>query len=1123
MIGCMQIPFKAVWPAFMLLILTSAISGCSTEETRRFERIPPSQSGVYFENVITMTDSVNAYTDPYIFNGGGVGVGDLNNDGFQDLVVTGTFVNPRIYLNRGNFQFDDITEPSGITTDRRLAGIAIADINSDGFEDIYFSASGAPWSTPEDRKNLLFINNGDSTFSERAGLYNLDDPGYGIQAAFFDYDRDGDLDVFQLNNSPDEFSRGGTGSASMGGSGTLDPYGLDQLYRNNGDGTFTKVSEEAGIVRTLGFGLGIAISDLNGDGWPDFYISNDATPNDVLYVNNGDGSFSNRASDWIKHSSYSGMGIDIADFDNNDWPDILQTDMIPEDLTDRKRMTGKETYTAMIDRQRNNIFPYYNMNALQLNHGISSKNDVIFSEISRLAGVSYTHWSWSVLFADFDNDGWKDAFVSNGFPKAGMDYDHQANIFKVTQNTARQSLNVERFRLLQDLHSFDAPNYLFRNNSDLTFSNISASWGLAEPGLSYGAAYADLDNDGRLDLIINNINDPIWIYRNRGDDIGSEYYLKIELKGSPFNRSGLGSKVKIWINGDSQYRYQNPYRGYQSSVDKRLHFGLGETTLIDSLAVIWPDGKRQILQKIAANQTIILNHTNAGYKANWTQDIQTVNQKRFEKFSANSGIDWQHQSETYVDYNIQPLLPYMISRQGPVMATADVNGDGLEDLFVSGSADQGGSLYLQQEDGRFTETTAPQPWRADAGHRDWGAAFFDANGDGLPDLYLAAGSYQTSPVSPLLQDRLYLNYGGGRFLRDEQALPPMLTATSAVSAADFDGDGDTDLFVGGRLTPRDYPTPARSYLLRNDGGRFTDVTQQMLPSLADPGGMVTDARWSDLNGDGDPDLIVAGEWMPIRVFLNRDGAFEEQTESIDAPSRGWWYSLQAADLDGDGDEDLVAGNLGLNHTYTASPESPFGVVAADLTGNRTTDIILTKTLEGTEYPLYGLAKLGRDIYTVGIRYGSFAEFAEQSVEQVAGREAMEQALHYHTDTFASVWLENDGQGAFTMHRLPNLAQIAPVMDIVVEDADGDGHPDLIIAGNLYQSEPTAPRADAGKGLWLRGDGQGGFTPVSPTRSGLLAPGDVKELSLIRTAGGPILLVGSENEDLQLFKINSAVE
>ena len=1096
---------------FTLLIL----NGCSGNDTDPlFERLDESKTGISFQNQITVSDTMNSESHAFIYNGAGVASGDVNNDGLVDLFFTGNMVSSRLYINRGNFQFEDITESANIGTTRWATGASMVDINSDGYLDIYVSVSAPGEMPPEGRENLLFINNGDLTFTEKAEQYGINDRGFTTHAAFLDYDIDGDLDLFLLSNSPEEFSRGESGTLPMGGEFKVDPSGYDRLYRNEGDGTFKNVSDEAGIIRKLGYGLGVAVHDLNRDGYPDIYVSNDISPNDVLYINNGDGTFTDRAADWLKHTSFAGMGMDMGDFTNNGWPDILQSDMMPEKLNERKLMSGSNTYGGYVDLRNRGFFPHFNMNTLQMNHGLSEEGDLMVSEISRLAGVTYTHWSWSSLFADFDNDGWKDILITNGYPKALNDFDYLANMHRAGNATSREEFFENRARILEELHGYEIPSHLFRNQKNLTFEDVTTVWGVNEASFSYGAVYTDLDNNGQLDIVVNNINASATVYRNIGDS-NVRNWLGVRLKGKQGNVNGIGAKVEIWYKDSYQFLYKNPYRGFMSSMVQPLNFGLGEHESVDSLKVHWPDGRSETIRTIDVNQVISVNHNEA---ITTPEAPESIEEKTFEEVASGRGIDWSHQSESYVDYNIQPLLPYMISRQGPVMATADVNGDGLEDLFVSGSADQGGSLYLQQEDGRFTETTAPQPWRADAGHRDWGAAFFDANGDGLPDLYLAAGSYQTSPVSPLLQDRLYLNYGGGRFLRDEQALPPMLTATSAVSAADFDGDGDTDLFVGGRLTPRDYPTPARSYLLRNDGGRFTDVTQQMLPSLADPGGMVTDARWSDINGDGDPDLIVAGEWMPIRVFLNRDGAFEEQTESIDAPSRGWWYSLQAADLDGDGDEDLVAGNLGLNHTYTASPESPFGVVAADLTGNRTTDIILTKTLEGTEYPLYGLAKLGRDIYTVGIRYGSFAEFAEQSVEQVAGREAMEQALHYHTDTFASVWLENDGQGAFTMHRLPNLAQIAPVMDIVVEDADGDGHPDLIIAGNLYQSEPTAPRADAGKGLWLRGDGQGGFTPVSPTRSGLLAPGDVKELSLIRTAGGPLLLVGSESESLLVYEI-----
>ncbi|NBB77147.1 MAG: hypothetical protein GVY02_07190, partial [Bacteroidetes bacterium] len=802
---------------FILLIL----NGCSGDDPQPlFERLDESQTGITFQNQITVSDTMNSESHAFIYNGAGVASGDVNNDGLVDLFFTGNMVSSRLYINRGNFEFEDITESANIATTRWATGASIVDINSDGHLDIYVSVSAPGAMPPEDRQNLLFINNGDLTFTEKAEQYGINDDGFTTHAAFLDYDVDGDLDLFLLSNSPEEFSRGESGTLPMGGEFKVDPSGYDRLYRNEGDGTFTNVSDEAGIIRKLGYGLGVAVHDLNLDGYPDIYVSNDISPNDVLYINNGDGTFTDRAAEWLKHTSFAGMGMDMGDFTNNGWPDILQSDMMPEKLNERKLMSGSNTYGGYVDLRNRGFFPHFNMNTLQMNHGLSDEGDVMMSEISRLAGVTYTHWSWSSLFADFDNDGWKDILITNGYPKALNDFDYLANMHRAGNASSREEFFANRARILEELHGYEIPNHLFRNQKNLTFEDVTSHWGVDESSFSYGAVYTDLDNNGLLDLVINNINAPATLYRNIGES-SARNFLGVRLKGEQGNVNGIGAKVEIWHEDSYQFLYKNPYRGFMSSMLQPLHFGLGEHERVDSLKVQWPDGRTQTIRSLDVNQIISLSQGDASLI---TEPSERYAEKIFQEVTPDRGLDWSHQSESYVDYNIQPLLPYMISRQGPVMAAADVNGDGLEDLFVSGSAGQGGTLYLQQSGGSFAETTAPQPWRADSNHRDWGAAFFDANGDGLPDLYLAAGSYQTSPVSPLLQDRLFINYGNGRFLREEQALPPMLTATATVRPADFDGDGDTDLFVGGRLTPRDYPTPDRSYLLRNDGGRFSDVT-----------------------------------------------------------------------------------------------------------------------------------------------------------------------------------------------------------------------------------------------------------------------------------------------------------
>ncbi|HUE77448.1 MAG TPA: VCBS repeat-containing protein, partial [Longimicrobiales bacterium] len=1043
--------------------------GCDGEDLGPplFRLLTPDRTGITFANTITPTETHTFDRHFFLYNGAGVAVGDIDGDGLPDIYFTGNMVSSRLYLNRGDMRFEDITESAGVMTDRWATGATMVDIDGDGDLDIYVSVAGPEWTPPEERANLLFINNGDRTFTEAAASFGIDDTGYTTHAVFFDYDGDGTLDLFLLGNSPGEFGRGETGRPSFGAR-AADPAGFDQLYRNNGNGTFTRVSEEAGIQRELGYGLGVVATDVNGDGWPDIYVSNDITPNDVLYINNGDGTFTDRAGEWLGHTSFAGMGIDIADFNNDGWPDILQMDMMPQDLAGRKRISGSTTYIKLRRLSSRGFAPQYNTNTLQLNRGVTADGRVIFSEIARMAGVAYTDWSWSALFGDYDNDGFKDIFVTNGYPKAVIDFDYQTERFSARRITDEGRSQARIRELLDELHGYHVPNYVFRNEADLTFSDRTREWGLSHPGFSYGAAHADLNNDGRLDLVVNNLDAPAFIYANVGPADGRNHSLQIRLEGEGPNTGGLGSRVILTAGGQRQYIDHTPYRGYMSTMDDRIHFGLGQADRVDTLEVIWPDGRYQALTDIPGDQLLTIDQRRATGKsaARLSARLTAAREKRriFQPVDAGSGLAYEHRSNDYrVDYTVQPLLPYQVSREGPPIAVADVTGNGLDDVFIGGAAGFPGTLLLQQEDGRFVESAGP--WTDDVDHEDWGALFFDANGDGRPDLYVASGGYHLPPESLRLQDRLYLNQGGGRFVKDSTALPEMTTSTAAVEAGDFNGDGRLDLFVGGRLTPGNYPHPARSYILRNDGGRFTDVTRELAPELVEPGGMVTDAVWLDFTGDGRLDLVTAGIWMPIRFYANEGSRFRDVTGATGLPPmRGWWYSLEKGDVDGDGLTDLVAGNLGLNHSYTTSEESRFGVRAADVDGNRTTDIILTREIDGTEYPLHGLLPLGGAIEALNARFPTFESFAGASVREIFG--PMRDAIHYQADTFASVWLRNGGEGTFTSLELPAMAQISPIRGILVHDVDGDGNLDLVVAGNTYETEPNTARADAGKGLWL---------------------------------------------------------
>ena len=1103
----------------VVLIAVALLGGCAGERERPlFKLLTPSETGVSFANTITTTDSLNVQTDPYVYNGAGVAVGDIDNDGLPDIFFAGNLVSSRLYLNKGAMRFDDITGRAGVATKRWATGATMVDINNDGYLDIYVSVSGPGWSKSEDRANLLFVNNGNHTFTEAAAQYGVADTGFTTHAAFLDYDRDGCLDLFLLNNSPGDFSRGV--SSHPGGLRGTTPGSHNELYhgdcRGGKPGRFTNVSAHAGIVGDASYGLGVVASDLNGDGWPDIYVSNDVMPNDMVYVNNRDGTFTNKAAKWLKHSSFAGMGVDIADFNNDGRPDILQADMMPRDLERRKRTSGFMTFSNLQDSRSRGFRDDYSENSLQLSNGVTKDGDLVFSDIARLAGVSHTDWSWSALFADFDNDGNKDIFISNGYPKAVTDLDYIA-----AAGTAQRRGDTPRARrLLRDLPSYEVSNYVFRNDGDLTFTDETRTWGLDQPSFSYGAAYADLNNDGKLDLVVNNLDAPAFIYENIAPRDDTHHYLEVKLTGEPPRHlnAGIGARLTATAAGKKQYIYYTPYRGYMSTMDDRAHFGLGRAQRVDSLEVEWPDGRYQLLTNLTVDRLLIVKQSDATARRP-SDGVLAPAPTRDHWFQPLQGLKYKQAMGTQIDFTVQPLLPYMLSSHGPPLAVGDANGDGLDDVFIGGGSGVPGKLFIQRNDGGFVESVQGQPWEADKAYEDWGATFFDADGDGRPDLYVTSGGYQLTPGSSLLQDRLYINQGGGRFARDSARLPVMLTSKETVRAGDFNGDGKLDLFVGGRLTPRNYPYPARSYILRNDGKRFTDVTESVAPELAHPGGMITDAVWVDFDGDRRLDLVTAGEWMPIQFFRNDGKRLQNVTQAAHLPpTRGWWYSLAVGDFDKDGRPDIVAGNLGLNYSYRTSRDSVFGVYADSFTGNQTTDVVLTQQIGGTEFTLGGLAPLGTEIYPLGVRFPTYGSFAAATLRQAFTPAQLQHALHYQADIFTSAWLHNEGGGKFSFVALPNLAQISPIKGIIAEDVDGDGNLDLVVAGNLYDAEPNTPRADAGNGLWLRGDGRGHFTPVPPTESGFLAPLNVSGLAPIKTIAGKAVLVANTGDSLQAFGI-----
>lgn len=1117
MLNCPRNSFSK-WILIIGLILLAFLSCIPQEQVEPlFEKLSPEMTGITFENTIAENNRSTFAEFPFIFNGAGVAIGDINNNGLPDIFLSGNRVSSKLYLNRGDFRFDDITVSAGVETDRWISGVSFIDINNNGYLDIYLSVMGAPNTLPEERKNLLFLNNGDETFTEAAADFNLDYDGFTTHAAFFDYNGSGYLDVYLLNNSPGSFSRARSARVTDDAV-PLDEYGFDILLRNNGDGTFTDVSEEAGILQKTGYGLGVAIADFNRNGLPDIYISNDITPNDVLYINNGDGTFTDRARDLLRQTSYAGMGIDAADYTNNGWPDLMQTDMMPEKVEEQKLLSGGNTYERFRSQREQGFYHYYSKNSLQWNNGLDEHGDPVFSEIGRMAGTAYTEWSWTALFGDFNNSGYKDLMITNGYPKAVNHYDYLMELSSVGQFGTEETRQRGMDQIYDEHYSIKEHNYLFKNNGGLIFENVSHKWGFNEKGYSYGAAYADLNNDGSLDIVINNINSPASIYRNRSALLNENRYLQVILKGEYPNRQGLGTELITSVKGKNQYIYHTIHRGYQSTIDGRIQIGLGTADLVDSLEVFWPDGRYQLIENIEANQLITILQSEA-QEMKRSEPFKSSTEQIFVSDENRLGIHYDHNEKEFVDYMVQPLLPHQLSKIGPKLAVGDVTGNGLDDLYIGGAAGFAGELFLQQEDGTFQQSDQRHAWENDRAFEDTFAVFFDANNNGHLDLYVASGGYHLSPGSSMLQDRLYINMGDGRFLKDENILPRMLTSTSVVKPYDYTGNGRMDLFVGGGFIPGNYPEPARSYLLRNENGRFVDVTNQLAPELREPG-MITDAIWMDFSGNGRTDLVTAGVWLPIQFYENTGDGFSNVTDRMGLPpSRGWWFSLNMGDLNGNGHLDLIAGNLGLNHTFQTSEEKKFGVIAADFSKNMTTDIIFTIEQDGVKAPFFSLAHLSRGIPQLMDRYPGFKAFAQASLHEIFPRDELNDALSYQADTFSNMILFNNGNGSFRMQPMPEEAQVSPIKSIIIEDIDGDGNPDILVAGNLHKTHPDIPRMDAGNGIWLKNDGSGNFHPVSPNQSGFIASLDVRDLAIIQTAKGKALLVANNSGPLQVYFIN----
>lgn len=1062
-----------------------------------FNKVPAEKSKINFNNAITETEEDNVFIYEYFYNGGGVAVGDVNNDGLQDLFFTGNQVPNTLYLNHGNFVFEDVTKAYNLLDDGSwFTGATFADVNNDGFLDLYVCNA----KLKGERQNKLFINSGDGTFKESGKEFNVADNGFSTHATFLDYDKDGDLDLYVVNHSPlRTLSIEVQQRARKGKPKEIS----DQFYENIEGKYFKNVSAEVGIMPYYAFGLSATSSDINSDGWPDIYVTNDYDEPDILYLNDTKGRFIRSEKRATKHISLFGMGSDIADFNNDLMPDIMVADMTAEDNRRKKLNMASMNPELFWDHVEKGYHYQYMHNTLQLNQGNDTAGVPVFSEVAQFSNVAFTDWSWSVLFADFDNDGWKDLFITNGYLRL------RNNDFKLKKQKAERPLT--RLEQIDLLESEGTANYAFQNQGGLKFENKAKNWGVDYTGFSNGAAYADLDNDGDLDYIINNINDKASIYENRANDLGPNYYLQIELEGSESNTFGVGAKVKIKVNGKEQLQELSLSRGFLSSTPPMLHFGLGKERAIDELEVIWPSGKKQLLINVAADQKLLLREVDAKTKGLDLND--NSEEQLFKALSGKKGLEFEHQENDYDDFDKEVLLPHKMSNFGPALAIGDINGDGLEDFYIGGAANQQGKLFVQRKNSDFS-AIVPEVFRKDAFQEDVAAVIFDANGDGRQDIYVVSGGNEKEDGSPFYQDRLYLN---GKKAFTKAILPRMHSSGSCVRPYDYDGDGDLDLFVGGRVKAQKYPLAGNSYILENKGdGVYEDVTSSIASELSNIG-MVTDALWSDFNNDGAIDLVLTGEWMSPTFFENNDGKFKNTTQSSGLSNeKGWWFSMEQGDFDGDGDQDYMAGNLGLNYKYKAAEDKPFKIHAGDLDGNGKHDIVLGYFNQGELYPVRGLQCSSQQMPILKDKFESYEAFGTATLTDVYGEKNLKNSMLLEVTNFASSYIENLGNGKFRLAPLPAEAQLSSINDILIEDFDGDGFKDAIVAGNLYASEVETTRNDAGTGVFLKGNGNGNFKALRYRETGLLLRDDIKKMKMLQGKNERILIVGNNNSSLQSF-------